>query len=282
MTPAAAPPSWLLLVHQLPPRPLYLRAKIRNRLARVGALPLKNSVYVLPDSEDAREDFAWIAQEARAGGGEAFVTKADFVEGVSSKDLAARFRREREAEQRRREAEAMLNSREHAPRRSGRAAPPARSSVRLRGRIWVTRRGIKVDRMASAWLVRRFLDPSARFRFVDQEHDVPRPRELRFDMAGGDFTHEGDRCTFETLLVRAGLEDPALVPIAEIVHDVDLKDGKFSRPEAVGVKRLVEGIVASHAADEDRLARGLALFDDLYASFRTPPAPAKARKRAKG
>ena len=91
------PPSWLLLVHQLPPLPLYLRAKIRQRLAKVGAVALKNSVYALPDTEDTREDFTWIAQEARAGGGDAFVGAATFVEGVSQTNLMARFRRERGA-----------------------------------------------------------------------------------------------------------------------------------------------------------------------------------------
>jgi hypothetical protein len=327
MTPAAAPASWLLLVHQLPPRPLYLRAKIRQRLAKVGAVALKNAVYVLPDTEDAREDFTWIAQEARAGGGDAFVCAATFVEGVSPTDLVARFRREREADyealladlrsasrgsksraggspgdpaatiarsakrldeiraldffgaDRRKEAEAMIRTRERELHREAGPSSPAGRYGKLTGRVWVTRRGVKVDRIASAWFVRRFVDPSARFRFVDPAADTARPGELRFDMAGGEFTHEGDRCTFETLLARVGLKDAALGPIAEIVHDIDLKDGKYSRADAAGVRQLLEGIVAAHAGDEERLTRGFALFDDLYASFRSPSPPAKGRKR---
>ena len=319
------PPSWLLLVHQLPPRPLYLRAKIRQRLAKVGAVALKNSVYALPDTEEAREDFSWIAQEARAGGGDAFVCAATFVEGVSAKDLVARFRRERDAEyetllaglqaggtraaagrkksdraaelaraakrfteiravdffegNRGKEVEAMLRSRERALHRDDTPAHAPRAAVRLRGRVWVTRRGVKVDRIASAWLVRRFIDASARFRFVDPEAAAARAGELRFDMSGGDFTHEGDRCTFEVLLDRIAPKDAALAAVAEVVHDIDLKDGKFARPETPGIRQLIEGIVAGHAGDEGRLERGFALFDDLYASFRAEAPRKKSRPR---
>src|SRR6185436_14665665 len=97
------------------------------------------------------------------------------------------------------------------------AAAPARRRE-FAGRVWVTRHGPKVDRLGTAWLVRRFLDPRARFRFVDAAAPrAPGAREVRFDMVGGDVTHEGERCTFETLLVRAGLDDAALGPVAEIV-----------------------------------------------------------------
>ena len=154
-------------------------------------------------------------------------------------------------------------------RRRGGGGEPARgmpSVLELVGRVWVTRRGVKVDRIASAWLVRRFVDPGARFRFVDPE-EPPRAGEIRFDMVGGDFTHQGDRCTFESLLARLAIHDPALAPIAEIVHDIDLKDGKYGRAEAAGVRSLIAGIAASSADDEQRLARGAALLDDLYSSF---------------
>jgi hypothetical protein len=128
---------------------------------------------------------------------------------------------------------------------------------------------VQVDRIASAWLVRRFLDPGARFRFVDPK-DPAREGELRFDIPGGDFSHEGDACTLETLIRRAGLSDPALLPLAEIVHDIDLKDGKFRRPEAPGVERLLQGILSACPRDQDRLDRGSVLFDELYESFRKP------------
>jgi len=133
----------------------------------------------------------------------------------------------------------------------------------LRGRTWVTRPNVKVDRIASAWFVRRFLDPKARFRFVDPA-SPRREGELRFDMVGGDYTHEGDRCTLETLVRRVGLPDRGVRAIGEIVHDLDLKDGKFARPEAAGVGALIEGLVARYEKDEDRIEHGLGLFDDLH------------------
>jgi hypothetical protein len=134
------------------------------------------------------------------------------------------------------------------------------------GRTWVTRTGIKVDRMASAWLIRKFIDPRARFKFVPAKGYQPQARELRFDMFDAEFTHEGDLCTFEVLIQRFGLSDPGLRPLAEIVHDIDLKDAKYGREEAAGIGQLVTGIAAGHADDEERLARGAALFDDLYAA----------------
>ncbi|HEX5078127.1 MAG TPA: chromate resistance protein ChrB domain-containing protein, partial [Geminicoccaceae bacterium] len=136
-----------------------------------------------------------------------------------------------------------------------------------RGRTWVTRQGVYVDRIASAWLIRRFIDPAAQFKFVPAKGYEPAPGELRFDMFEAEFTHRGDRCTFEVLLERAGLEDAALRAIAEIVHDIDLKDAKYGRDEAAGVASLMAGIVRAHGRDEDRLAQGIAVFENLYASF---------------
>jgi hypothetical protein len=160
------------------------------------------------------------------------------------------------------------------------------SGPQLRGRTWVTRQGIFVDRIASAWLIRRFIDPDARFTFVAPQGYVPAPGELRFDMFQAEYTHEGDRCTFETLLRRFALDDPALVPIAEIVHDIDLKDGKFGREDALGIERVLAGIAAAHADDATRLEHGAALFDGLYAlaakELGDAPSPHPATREAHG
>ncbi len=151
------------------------------------------------------------------------------------------------------------------------ALPPADPSEALKGLVWVTRAGVHVDRIASAWLVRRFVDPEARFRFVPGKAAQPSPGEVRFDMAEAEITHQGDRCTFEVLLARAGLAgDRALAAVAEIVHDIDLKDGKFGRPEADGVRILVAGLCAATADDEERLKRGAVIFDDLHRYFAKP------------
>ena len=130
---------------------------------------------------------------------------------------------------------------------------------------WVTRSGVKVDRVACPWLIRKFIDPAATFKFVPAKGYQPAPGELRFDMFEAEFTHEGELCTFEVLVRRFGLTDPALRALAEIVHDIDVKDARYGREEAPGIGQLVAGIAAAHPDDEARLARGAALFDDLYA-----------------
>ncbi|HEX6050952.1 MAG TPA: chromate resistance protein ChrB domain-containing protein [Gemmatimonadaceae bacterium] len=311
---------WLLLIHQIPPKPDYLRVKIGRRLQRVGAVPVKNSVYVLPDNEQAHEDFQWIRTEIVDGGGDASICRADFVDGLTSEQLRDAFRRARGADYtevaeaareltasaRRLDAgdrlsrgarldEELARLRKRvaaiaaidyfdAPERAStehvldateaelhpRPAPAARSrgeGTAYRGRTWVTRAGIFVDRMASAWLIRRFIDPEARFRFVRASDEPATPDELRFDMFEGEFTHEGDRCTFETLLERFSLDDGALRAIAEVVHDIDLKDAKFERDDAAGIERVLTGIAAAHPDDAARLERGCQLFDELYAVF---------------
>jgi hypothetical protein len=136
---------------------------------------------------------------------------------------------------------------------------------------WVTRAGIKVDRMASAWLIRRFVDPDARFRFVAGRAHDPAPGEARFDMVAAEFGHEGDECTFEVLVRRLGLGDPGLRALGELVHDVDCKDGKFGRPETDGFALTVEAIAAAHRTDEARLARAGAWLDDLLVLLRRAP-----------
>ena len=138
----------------------------------------------------------------------------------------------------------------------------------MRGRTWVTRSGVHVDRIASAWLIRRFIDPEARFKFVTGHEYAARSGELRFDMFEAEFTHEGELCTFEVLRQRFGLEDSALREIGEIVHDIDLKDARFARPEAAGIDQLIAGIAMRHKDDEARVEEGGGAFESLYEYFR--------------
>jgi hypothetical protein len=146
----------------------------------------------------------------------------------------------------------------------------------FRGRTWVTRRGIHVDRIASAWLIKRFVDPSASFRFVDARAYRPASGEVRFDMFEAELTHEGSCCTFEVIAQRFRLDAPGLSVVAEIVHDIDLKDGRYGRPETEGVSALIAGICQDAVGDEDRLARGCVIFDGLLA------AAVRRRQRAGG
>jgi len=147
---------------------------------------------------------------------------------------------------------------------------PVLKAGALKDHVWVTRQGVQIDRIASAWLIRRFIDEGARFKFVSGKGYAPQPNEVRFDMFEGEFTHRGDRCTFEVLVGEvsaAGAPDPALAAIGEIIHDIDLKDGKYGREEAAGIRNVIAGIAASHNDDEQRLARGGAVLDDLYRYF---------------
>jgi hypothetical protein len=325
MTPPRAEGAtpWLLLIHQIPPKPDYLRVKIGRRLQRLGAVPVKKSVYALPDRPQSLEDFQWVRTEIIEGGGDASICKADFVDGLTNEQIVSLFRGARDAEYAElaaaaREVQAALRRPDrHADRRGmrpeedvarlkkrlaaivaidyfrapGRAMaeetvrtmleapdPERRRGSPLgtsrssppRGRTWVTRTGIFVDRIASAWLVRRFIDRDARFRFIDPDSYRAAAGELRFDMFEGEFTHEGDRCTFETLLNRFRIDDAALHTIAEIVHDIDLKDEKFGHDEAPGIERVLAAIAAANAEDQTRLERGSSLFDDLYALYSSP------------
>jgi len=142
------------------------------------------------------------------------------------------------------------------------------SPARFKTYTWVTRKDVYVDRMASAWLIRRFLNPRARFKFVEDKIYQPKVKEVRFDMFEAEFTHEGDRCTFEVLMERAHLHDPALREIAEIIHEIDLKDDKFFREDVLGFERVLAGIVKAHKDDHARLVRSAAVLDDAYAYFK--------------
>ncbi|HEY3221943.1 MAG TPA: chromate resistance protein ChrB domain-containing protein [Gemmatimonadales bacterium] len=290
---------WLLLLHQLPPKPDYFRVKIWRRLQGLGAVAIKNSVYALPFSAQASEDFQWLRKEITAGGGEASVCRAAFVDGLSDTQVEALFHAARDAEYAEvaRAAENVASPPESArlERRlrdimaldhlgaHGRKAAEAavaklkthkaargKPAPRTQGRTWITRPDVHADRIASAWLIKRFIDQKARFVFAA----APREGAVSFDMFGGDYTHEGDRCTFETLLQRFGLEqDGVLRAIAEMVHDVDVKDGKFGRAETPGFERLIAGIVKRNARDEARITRGAELLNDLYESIpQSPPA----------
>lgn len=309
--------KWLLLIHQIPPKPDYFRVKVRRRLQRIGAVALKNSVYVLPSRNETTEDFRWLLREIVAQGGEATVCEAELVEGITRDELVAMFTAERDGEyaelvvaaqrmsgsdattlegvDRRSEIESELARLRRRMEEIGTidhfSAPGRRAAERaigvlearlhpraasakskggedMRGRTWVTRRDVFVDRIASAWLIRRFIDPKARFKFTGSRTYRPKSGEVRFDMFEAEYTHEKDRCTFETLLERAALKDKALIAIGEIVHDIDCKDAKFGREEAPGIAALVRGLVHTHPDDASRLERGASAFDDLYSGLR--------------
>jgi hypothetical protein len=290
--------------------------KTWRRLQHIGAVPARNSVYVLPNTEQCREDFEWIRSEIVALGGEATVFAADAISDGGTDDIVAMFRRTREDEYRalKTEIDRLLPrgktrrpglSREGTAARSLRAlrdrfsaieridffdaparaetaaslamleqaidgrrpapssAPSALSPAGFHNRRWVTRRRPGVDRMASAWLIRRFIDSNATFAFTDR----PGGSDVPFDMYTGEFSHHGELCTFEVLADRFQLQNPAVAKVGQLVHDLDMKDTKYDLPEAAAVGRMVEGLRALHADDATLLEHGIGMFDALAHSF---------------
>ncbi|HTL69345.1 MAG TPA: chromate resistance protein ChrB domain-containing protein [Lacunisphaera sp.] len=153
-------------------------------------------------------------------------------------------------------------------RLSGPAHAPAPRVRRAdyQGRTWLTRPRPEVDRVASAWLIKTFIDPRAKFVFAAKPGAGP--AAIPYDMLEGEFTHQGDDCTFETLLKRFGLADRTLQRLAEMVHHADLEDGKFPAAEAEGLHQVFRGLARLGWSDERILAHGFTCFDALYAAVK--------------
>jgi len=325
-------PEWLLLVYQLPAKPTNIRVRTWRRLQQIGAVGLKNSAYVLPNTPQSKEDFEWIKTEIAAMKGQANIFLADHLDAATQEEIAAAFREARQSDfsEILREAKALHKAMErktmatpalrklqrnarilrdrlndvlaidffHAPGRDQSIAlleqaealltrdqTPTKSVAtkgeklmpeKFRSQTWVTRPRPGVDRMSSAWLIRRFIDGQAKFVFADKPNDIP--SAVPFDMYGVQFSHEGNACTFETLLRRFALEGQALARIGQIVHNLDLKDERFDVPETAAVGRLVEGLRQIHSDDEKLLEHGMEIFEALYRSLTNTP-PAKLRRK---
>ena len=317
--------QWLVLVYQFPKGPDSRRVKVWRRLQSIGAVAIKNSVYVLPCNEQSREDFAWLLTELQSSGADGVILESQFVDGMSDHQVGDLFSAARDndytglieeveevlaalprnaeiddEEERRRarsmferarkriaeieaidffgaerhdEAEAAMRTLDERTvgrnelEKTGKQMMSSVALKDLKNRVWVTRRGVRVDRIASAWLIKRWIDPDARFKFVAGKGYVAIDHELRFDMFEAEFTHDGDMCTFEVLARLAREDDSALRCVGEIVHDIDLKDGKFGRPETQGIANLLAGICTGLDDDDRKIERGSALFEDLYRFF---------------
>jgi hypothetical protein len=326
----------LLFVHQLPSDPSNLRVRTWRRLQQLGAIAIKQAVYALPDTPNAREDFEWLKTEVKAMGGDASVFAAGHVDAWSNDALIEEFRRSRQdayaalardAEKALKRARGVRRPRgtrapagrrlldifrerltaienvdffgsagrdrvinvleqlegpsSHAsPSRTSSAAAGSTDDQSYRGRLWITRPRPGVDRMASAWLIRRFIDPEARFGFAADQHAVP-DTGVPFDMFGIEFSHRGDGCTFETLCDVFGVHESAVSRIAAIVHDLDLKDSRFGAPEVGTVGAMIEGLQLAYADDDALLAQGMTFFDSLYRSFARLARAARPRPVAK-
>lgn len=322
----ASPAGWLMLIHQLPPRPTNLRVRIWRKLQKLGAVVIKNSIYILPASEKTQEDFQWLKQEIETAGGEASVFRADAVEGTTDREIIEIFRKTRNDEfaavttelngltrSIREQArgkhlsagrlaayEGQLN-RIHADLerivandffnadgrilalrtfqdcqnaiRSGQRPLKTKTGSRTKratldpahyqGKRWVTRRNLHIDRLASAWLIKQFIDKHPRFYFVGEDEKLE--GAVHFDMYEAEFSHQGDDCTFETMLRLFDLGHiEALGEFAEIVHDIDLKDDKFQRLEAAGLNAVISGLSQTLRDDRKLLQQASVIFDGLF------------------
>jgi len=277
------------------------RVEIWRRLRRYGALALKNSGYILPNSANNEERFQWLAREVRRNKGQATIVQAQAFDGLPATELTRRFADERSKEYaallkelqrggkkirlsrskvgrlRKRFEEIVHRDFFGSPLRSKVEAllvradegeqPPEPRPVKRRtqfvGRTWVTRPRPGIDRAASAWLIRRFIDPDAVFVFAEN------PNEYRdavpFDMFSQEgFSHRGEDCTMETLIKEFGLDDTKVHAISQGVHDADLGDEKFDRKEALGLDRVLTGWAQQGIADDELLRRGIEMFEGLY------------------
>ena len=293
-----------MLTFTLPTKRASQRVEVWRKLQRYGAVPLGNSGYLLPNNPSNRERFEWLAQMIRKHAGEASVVSVQSIDNLSTPQLVARFAEARARDyqelirdvqkfsigaqhkrplgrisrlrERFREiveidffgnplqkrAEALLARADVSP-----AVPEKSAKTNPKDyveRVWVTRPRPGIDRSASAWLIRHFIDKKARFTFA-QEGDVPADA-VPFDMFQGGFGHRGEDCTFETLRKEFRVHDARVAAIGEMVHDADLNDGKFGRKEAFGVDEVLNGWARKGTPDKELLERGMEMIEGLYHS----------------
>jgi len=293
--------NWILLIFNLPAKQASQRVEVWRKLKRYGALPLESGGYLLPNTAATLEHFEWLATAIRKFKGQASVLQVQSVDEYPDDQLRQRFvdARSRDFEQLLTELKKLSGSRKPAaagtlgrirrrfqettaidffnsPLRSrveaglARADQSGSSTVHQKtvkaehlNRTWITRPRPGIDRVSSAWLIRRFIDRNAKFVF---DADPGRhPKAIPFDMfQGGGFGHRGEDCTFETLCKEFGIRDAKVLAIAQMVHDADLQDEKFGRNEAIGLDRVLIGWAQQDISDDDLLQRGMQLIEGFY------------------
>jgi hypothetical protein len=296
--------AWLLLLLRLPATHSAERVAIWRKLKKSGAIQVQTSTYVLPGDPPRYEMFQWLTQHIRDAGGDATLVRAKEIEGLSNERLIELFNAARAKEYgalremlrplvagggrksnfrtkldrirkqfheiretdffkspKAGDLEILLRRVEGTQALS--KSQPKLEARDFRGRVWLTRPRPEIDRVGSAWLIRKFIDPKAKFVFGNKRGSSR--RTLTFDMLDGDFSHDGDDCTFETLIKRFAVQDKAARKIAEMVHDADLADDKFQRTECIGIDRVLKGWGREGISDKEILRRGFLCFDALYA-----------------
>ena len=295
-------PLWLLLVYTLPTKKAVERTVVWRKLQRFGTIMLHNAGYVLPNTPVNRERFEWSAKAIRDWKGEASVLEISAIDDLPPPVLREQFRQARASDYLtliaelekvkpspkgiapqltrlrrrfeeivaidffenplRRKVEELLKRVEQPRLEAGKFKTETVSKADYQKRVWVTRPRPGIDRVSSAWLIARFIDPHATFTFgsAPKGHATAIP----FDMFEGDgFGHEGDNCTFETLSLAFRVRDKKVQLIAPAIHDADLNDGKFGRLEGITLNQVLQGWAKQGIADEELLRRGMDLIEGL-------------------
>jgi hypothetical protein len=299
---AQKPTPWLLFVFSLPAKNASQRVEIWRKLQCYGMLPLRSSGYLLPNSAVNQERMEWLAAAIRSYKGQASVVNVQGFDDLSPEQLKALFIEARSRDYRRLlhdvkkvlslppsrrpaghlkrvrrrfqeiqeidffesplkgKVETMLARADEFKTTKSRAKT---RSGEYRSRLWLTRPRPGIDRVSSAWLIRRFIDPKARFVFGNEPST--HPDAIPFDMFCPEgFGHRGEDCTFETLSKVFAIRDSRVKRIAQIIHDADLGDDKFGRPEGQGLDRVLNGWAKLDLPDDDLLKRGMELIEGLY------------------
>lgn len=318
--------KWLFLIYHLQTQNSSERVRVWRLVKKIGAVLYRNSVYVLPYSEERLEDFQWLCQQIKDSKGEASIFVSESRDETENQILLSLFERSREEEysavlrsaeelleririekEKQKPSELLLKKfireakqlddsfnevervdffsvpfanevrtlleliRNHLSftEMKQKSLAPAKNYSRkaFRRKVWATREHIHIDRLCSAWLILRFIDPQAKFLFAP-ESKLPKGA-IPYDTFGAEFSHHGDDCTFETLLKSFQLKDKSLAAIAEIVHDIDMKDNKFGRPESEGLNAVVRALSAFLKDDHKVVEIGSTILDALYAYFST-------------
>jgi hypothetical protein len=297
---------WLLLIFSLPAKKGSERVGIWRKLQKYGTLSLRNSGYVLPNNPANQERFEWLAASIRGFKGEASVLQVRSIDDLPNEVLKERFRDERKPDYSAfiREVQGVKHSDAGSSAQLARlkrrlneiieidffesplrgkaqeallqaerpATPAARpGKARLTGsdyhnRLWLTRPRPGIDRTASGWLIKNFIDPKAVFIF-DTDAGA-HPDAVPFDMyQGGGFGHEGENCTFETLVHRFSISDKKVRLIAKAIHDADIEDDKYGRNEGIVINQVLKGWASQGISDEELMRRGMDVIEGLHRSI---------------
>jgi hypothetical protein len=300
--------SWLLLLFSLPTNRNTERVAVWRRLKKMGAVQIKTSTYLLPDTPAQYEQFQWLAQQIRDYGGDSTLVRAHEIEGLTKERVIAIFNDARAkdygelrkslqsfiARQKKMDAEETGSELERLTRRFREAravdffdSPRGHDVAMLLRRAEGPQRSRQLETLdvkqyqGKTWLTRphpeidRVGSAWLIARFIDRKPKFvfastldAIPGAIPFDMLDADFSHHGNYCTFETLTKRFAISDKSLVKIGEMIHDADLDDARFQRVEAVGIDRVLKGWAKEGLSDQEILRRGFECFDALYAFLR--------------